>query len=411
MVLGKLAELQERVTESQVSRIEAIMEANENNDLDVVIGNLSLSKNNLAASLGVSRTKIDSAIEQLTKDGIEEFQDIAKVGLRFALTPWHCHMISDKLGIKTWNDVHPEKEIIAISNLKGGTGKSTVTVSLASALANDLIERKRVIIIDLDPQGSDKAFSQPDMEKSFDILTAVDLMLADYEKEARNNAYWDFVDEVGGHSEVVKASCHPTQYPNLDILPAFPSDERFNDFAVTQFPENRMLATSLLYEKVIKHIIDDYDVVIIDTSPSMNPLVWSALEAANGLIIPLTPRKLDWMATGSYLVSLVSYLEQLPSGGKNLDWFKVLLTNVEEEHGRDAAMVAEIQNAVGAQDMFFKTIVRSSAFEAAARNYRTVLDIRPKDGLVSSNQLNSAKASLNSVTRELVAYLKALRSK
>ena len=123
MVLGKLAELQERVTESQVSRIEAIMEANENNDLDVVIGNLSLSKNNLAASLGVSRTKIDSAIEQLTKDGIEEFQDIAKVGLRFALTPWHCHMISDKLGIKTWNDVHPEKEIIAISNLKGGTGK------------------------------------------------------------------------------------------------------------------------------------------------------------------------------------------------------------------------------------------------------------------------------------------------
>ena len=69
-------------------------------------------------------------------------------------------------------------------------------------------------------------------------------------------------------------------------------------------------------------------------------------------------------------------------------------------------MVAKIQNVMDASNMFIKTIERSSAFEVAAQQFRTVIDMRPKEKLAIPSQLSNAKACVNSVSRELISILK-----
>jgi cellulose biosynthesis protein BcsQ len=124
------------------------------------------------------------------------------------------------------------------------------------------------------------------------------------------------------------------------------------------------------------------------------------------LIIPVTPRKLDWSATTLFFDQIPDIIDSLPSKGENLEWYKVLLNNVEHEHNRDAKMVAKIQNVMDASNMFIKTIERSSAFEVAAQQFRTVIDMRPKEKLAIPSQLSNAKACVNSVSRELISILK-----
>jgi cellulose biosynthesis protein BcsQ len=242
------------------------------------------------------------------------------------------------------------------------------------------------------------------MSRERDILTAVDLMLADYEKDGAYNDYHDYVDEYG-HTAIVKMMCQPTQYHNLDILPAFTTDNRFSRFVYS----NKIdldTAKSLLKTKVIDHLIDEYDVIFIDTSPSMEIYLDNALEAASGLLIPVAPRRLDWTSTTYYFEQLPQVLAELPSKGKNIDWYRVLLNNVEHEYNRDAKMVADIQNVMDAKNMFIKSIERSSAFEVAAQNFRTVLDMRQKEKLAPPLQLNNAKTCVNAVARELNSILK-----
>jgi cellulose biosynthesis protein BcsQ len=404
MILRELQEVNKRVQKSQFSRRDAIMSDAVKDHADTVMTNLALSKAELANALNVSRPTLNQAIQTLQANNT--LDDILRSGNRFLLTLNHCHIIAEHLKIPSWKDVVGTKHIIPVANLKGGTGKSTVTVNIASALAVSLTERKRILLIDLDPQGSARTTSQPDMEKTQDILTAVDLMLSEYEMDKGYNSYNEYIGDVS-HTDIVKYSCQPTQYPNLKIMASFPSDERFNEFAYQHFKDDPMQATKLLKERVIDHVIDDFDIIFIDVSPALNPLVWCAMEAATGLIVPVTPRQLDWMATGTFFEHLPERLSRLPSKGENINWFKVLLNNVETEHNRDSAMVAEIQNSIGATDMFMKAIDRSAAFEAATRYFRTVMDIRPKDDLVTSNQLNSAKTSLSGVSRELISILKA----
>lgn len=403
MILNSLKELREKLNSSNKRTVRDVMEEQVIGDIHIIRENLSLSKSELSKILNVSRPTLDTVIEKLQANG--KLDDVIRKSNGYLFNHTHCNVIADYLNVERWVDTVGSKHVIMVSNLKGGTGKSTVTVNLASSLSMGIIESKRVLVIDLDPQGSCRNHAQPDMEKSRDMLTAVDLMLAEFETDGRFNDYHDYVDEYG-HTAIVKMSCQPTQYDNLDILPAFPTDTRFNRFVYNYNFDGGQTAQQLLRTKVIDHLIDDYDVILIDCPPSLEALVENALEASTGLIIPVTPRKLDWSATTLFFDQIPDIIDTLPSKGENLQWYKVLLNNVEHEHNRDAKMVAKIQNVMDASNMFIKSIERSSAFEVAAQQFRTVIDMRPKEKLAIPSQLSNAKACVNSVTRELVSILK-----
>lgn len=150
---------------------------------------------------------------------------------------------------------HGPARIIALCNQKGGVGKTTTTISLGAAFTE---YGRKVLAIDFDPQG---ALSAGLGVPSHDVSTIYDLLLG-REKDIRN--------------AIVE-----TPTPNFHIIPANIDLSAAEVHLVNEVAREQILA------RVLRPIMDDYDVILIDCQPSLGLLTVNALTAAHGVLIPL----------------------------------------------------------------------------------------------------------------------------
>lgn len=158
------------------------------------------------------------------------------------------------------NEIHvsvPPKntQIFAIANQKGGVGKTTTAINLATAMA---AVNKKVLLIDLDPQGNASTGLGIDR------------------KQRQFNSY-----HLVAGLQSVKKTVKKTHVPHLDVIPSG-IDLAGADIELVTAPQREFYL-----KKALKDQVDDYDYVLIDCPPSLNLLTLNALVAASSVLVPL----------------------------------------------------------------------------------------------------------------------------
>jgi chromosome partitioning protein len=213
--------------------------------------------------------------------------------------------------------------VIAIANQKGGVGKTTTAINLSAALA---LTGKRVLLIDLDPQGNSSLsfLNHTTIEHSiYDLLTDTDVL--------------------------PEAVIKKTSIGTLDVLPSRINLAKFESKLLGEFD-----APFRLKDR-IEGIIKNYDCVLIDTPPTLGLITVNALVAADYVIVPIQPSYFALEGTDD-LLETVEKVKARPN--PRLQVLGVVITLLDKR----TTLAKDIQEQIRAVfgDKVFETVISKS---------------------------------------------------
>lgn len=218
---------------------------------------------------------------------------------------------------------HDGPKIIAIANQKGGVGKTTTTINLGAALAE---QGKQVLLIDLDPQGN--ASTGLGISQDQRNLTTYDLLAGDASLE----------ETILG-----------TEFPGLFVIPAT-TDLSSADIELIDNQNRSYLLRNALLATQLAELGLDY--ILIDCPPSLNILTVNAMVAAHSIIVPLQS---EFFALEGLSQLILTVRDVRQSANPNLRIEGIALTMYDRRNNLSLQVEDDARENMG--DMVFKTVI------------------------------------------------------
>lgn len=259
-------------------------------------------------------------------------------------------------------DLTEAMQVIAVTNFKGGSGKTTTSVHLAQHLA---LEGYRVLAVDLDPQASMSALFgyQPELD-----LTGNDTLYGAirYDGERRplkdiiRATYMDGLDLVPGNLELQEFEHTTPQHLSMRQAGQGRAEDMF--FARVQ--------------AALKTVEAAYDIVVIDCPPQLGFLTLGALCAATSVIVTVHPQMLDVASMSQFLFMTADLLSVVRNAGGtlNFDFLRYLITRYEPNDGPQTQISAFLRNQFGDR-VLTAPMVKTTAISDAGLTKQTLYEV------------------------------------
>ncbi len=244
--------------------------------------------------------------------------------------------------------------IISMANQKGGVGKTTSAVNIAASVAS---LGKKVLLIDIDPQGNASTgvgfMDRASLKTSYDIIT--------------------------GNLSISEA-IYKTEFKNLDVIPSK------IDLAGAELEISDLDSRERILKRALASTKDKYDYIIIDCPPTLGLLTINALVASDGIIIPV---QCEFYALEG-LVQLTSTIENVKKyHNESLDVIGILITMYNSRLNISQAIMSDLRNHYG--KLIFKTPIVRNVRLAEAPSYGTPILYLDKFSKGAQNYMAVAK--------------------
>ena len=244
-------------------------------------------------------------------------------------------------------------------NFKGGSSKTTTTVTLGMRLA---LRGYRVCLVDADPQASLTTF--------FGYQPEIDFR--------HGGTLYDAIRYNDGETSrsPITDILRKTYFPNLDLVPG--------GIMLSEFETETPMALSrgeqpVFFNRIrdsLRQVEDDYDIVLIDCPPQLGYLTMAAVCASTSLLMTIIPERVDLASASQFLTMASGVLEVLYSNGGigAYDNFAYLLTRFDTAISTQQDLAEWLRQLMG--DSVIKTpFVKSSAVSEAGLSQKTIFEV------------------------------------
>jgi chromosome partitioning protein len=281
--------------------------------------------------------------------------------------------------------------IIATINLKGGVEKSTTTVALAEFLS--AVQRKKVLVIDLDPQKN--ATVMLIGEDRWAQQNAAGQTLAHLFKDALNedtskhtfDITQALVSQVSNVNEVATVDLLPSSIDLIDV------QDRLAGLSSGRFYANNPID---ILRRATKPLIDEYDYILLDCPPNLGIITLNGLRIAQGYVIPTIPDVLSTYGIPQITTRVAAFADNI---GESIQPLGIIVSKYREQSTVHRGTVKRLPKT---KVPIFKTFIAENNQIAASAEYAVVSTLRQKYGY--QGQYDNYLA----LTNEFVAAVEAM---